>query len=105
MRNRRDITGIYVETGYARGAAMSPRKRRSADMKSRRGIVWSVLVVSMLLSGAVGANGGCLQGTWQYFDAGGRLVGEQTVGCGDLDGSWGSATANKTFTPGCASSF
>jgi hypothetical protein len=74
-------------------------------MTSRRGIVWSALVVSLFLSGAVGANGGCLQGTWHYLDASGRLVGEQTVGCGELDGSWGSVTANKTFTQGCASSF
>lgn len=74
-------------------------------MKSRRAVVWSALAISLLLSGAVGANGGCLQGTWHYFDAGGRLVGEQTVGCGELDGSWGSATASKTFTQGCASSF
>ncbi len=74
-------------------------------MKFHRAIAGSTLVVALCLSGAAGADGGCLQGTWHYFDAGGRLVGEETVGCGELDGSWGSATADRTFTQGCASSF
>ncbi|MFZ5638586.1 MAG: DUF6289 family protein [Pseudomonadota bacterium] len=72
-------------------------------MNFRRSIAGISLVVSLCLSGAAGADGGCLQGTWHYFDANGRLVGEQTVGCGELDGVWGSVTANSAFTQGCAS--
>lgn len=73
-------------------------------MKINRRIALSALFALTLASGAAIA-GGCLQGTWNYYDAGGRLVGGQTVGCGELDGVWGSVTANKTFTQGCASSF
>ena len=48
--------------------------------------------------------GGCLQGTWHYYNASGQLVGEETMGCGELDGVWGTQTGTRTFTPGCASS-
>lgn len=71
----------------------------------RLAVSTAVLTAVLMLPGAVGADGGCLQGTWHYFDASGRLVGEQTVGCAELDGSWGSVTANSAFTQGCASSF
>jgi hypothetical protein len=60
------------------------------------------LFATLLMSGSALADG-CLQGTWHYFDASGRLVGERTVGCAELDGSWGSVTASSTFTQGCAS--
>ena len=74
-------------------------------MNMRHVVVSAVMAGLLALPGAVGANGGCLQGTWHYFDASGRLVGEQTVGCGELDGSWGSVTANSAFSQGCAASF
>jgi hypothetical protein len=74
-------------------------------MKSRRTIAGMLLLLSMTLSSAAGADGGCLQGTWHYYDSAGRLVGEQTVGCGELDGTWGTVTARSAFTQGCLSSF
>lgn len=73
-------------------------------MKMRHVVSTAVLAAVLTLPGVAGANGGCLQGTWHYFDVSGRLVGEQTVGCGELDGSWGSITANSGFSQGCASS-
>lgn len=77
---------------------------KKSVLASRRAVLLCALLVSMLLSGAAMADG-CLQGTWHYFDANGRLVGSQTVGCGELDGSWGTVTANKTFSQGCAASY
>lgn len=74
-------------------------------IKMRHAVSTAVLTAVLMLPGVAGADGGCLQGTWHYFDAGGRLVGEQTVGCAELDGSWGSVTANSAFSQGCASSF
>jgi hypothetical protein len=71
-------------------------------MKLSRGIFRVAMVAALFMSNAALADG-CLQGTWHYFDASGRLVGERTVGCAELDGSWGSVTANSTFTQGCAS--
>ncbi len=59
----------------------------------------------LIFASGVAVAGGCLQGTWNYYDASGRLVGGQTVGCAELDGAWGSVTARSTFTQGCASSF
>jgi hypothetical protein len=41
------------------------------------------------------------QGTWNYYDEEGVLVGQWTAGCGDADGRWGTATDNKLFTQGC----
>ena len=73
-------------------------------MKIGRRFAFSALFALTLASGAAIA-GGCLQGTWNYYDASGRLVGGQTVGCGELDGTWGTVTANTTFSQGCASSF
>lgn len=73
-------------------------------MKIGRRFGFSALFALTLASGAAIA-GGCLQGTWNYYDASGRLVGGQTVGCGELDGTWGTVTANTTFSQGCASSF
>lgn len=73
-------------------------------MKIDRRIALSALFALTLTSGAAIA-GGCLQGTWNYYDASGRLVGGQTVGCGELDGVWGTVTANTTFSQGCASSY
>jgi hypothetical protein len=65
--------------------------------------MFRVIMIAALFMSNTALADGCLQGTWQYFDAGGRLVGERTVGCAELDGSWGSVTANSTFTQGCAS--
>lgn len=73
-------------------------------MKSRNKIAVFGLSLMILASGAAIA-GGCLQGTWSYRDAGGRVVGGETVGCGELDGAWGRVTANASFSQGCASSF
>ncbi len=42
------------------------------------------------------------QGTWNYYNDEGALVGQWTAGCGELDGSWGTRTANRSFTQGCA---
>ncbi|MCF7221190.1 DUF6289 family protein [Marilutibacter chinensis] len=41
------------------------------------------------------------QGTWNYYDEEGVLVGQWTAGCGELDGSWGVKTENRSFTQGC----
>ena len=65
-------------------------------------VLWGLLIASSAAFAAVG--GGCLQGTWHYYDSSGRLVGEQTVGCGELDGLWGTVTTRTTFTQGCAAS-
>lgn len=73
-------------------------------MKIGRRIGLYALLALTLASGAAIA-GGCLQGTWNYYDANGRLVGGQTVGCAELDGTWGRVTANSTFSQGCASSY
>lgn len=73
-------------------------------MKMQRKLALSVLV-SLTFVSATAIAAGCLQGTWHYLDASGRVVGEQTVGCGELDGSWGAVTASTSFTQGCASSF
>jgi Family of unknown function (DUF6289) len=73
-------------------------------MKIKQKLALSLLVAFAFVS-ATAIAGGCLQGTWQYYDASGRLVGEQTVGCGELDGTWGAVTSRSTFTQGCASSF
>jgi hypothetical protein len=73
-------------------------------MKMQRKLALSVLV-SLVFVSATAIAAGCLQGTWHYLDASGRVVGEQTVGCGELDGSWGTVTARTSFTQGCASSF
>ena len=73
-------------------------------MKMQRKLALSVLVALTLVSATAVANG-CLQGTWHYYDAGGRLVGEQTVGCGELDGVWGTVTTRTTSTQGGANSF
>ena len=64
------------------------------------------MMVSLAFMSATAIAAGCLQGTWHYLDASGRVVGEQTVGCGELDGIWwGTVTARTSFTQGCASSF
>jgi hypothetical protein len=73
-------------------------------MKMQRKLALS-LMVSLVFMSATAIAAGCLQGTWHYLDASGRVVGEQTVGCGQSDGSWGTVTARSTFTQGCASSF
>jgi hypothetical protein len=73
-------------------------------MKMQRKLALSVLV-SLAFMSATAIAAGCLQGTWHYLDASGRVVGEQTVGCGELDGSWGTVTTRTSFTQGCASSF
>ena len=72
-------------------------------MKTFRKSTWLAWAL-VLVSGAAmaQAGGGCLQGTWHYFDANGSLVGERTVGCGAMDGAWGAVTSRSTFTQGCA---
>ena len=47
--------------------------------------------------------GGCLQGTWTYYDDDGNFVGYETVGCGVGDGVYGQVTDNKSFSQGCVS--
>ncbi|KAB8198489.1 hypothetical protein FKV24_001785 [Lysobacter maris] len=42
------------------------------------------------------------QGTWNYYNEEGALVGQWTAGCGEQDGSWGVKTSNRSFTQGCA---
>ena len=74
-------------------------------MNMRHKLAMALMTALLALPGVVGANGGCLQGTWHYYDAGGRLVGQETVGCGELDGGWGSVTANSAFSQGCAASY
>lgn len=71
-------------------------------MKLSRALVRICLVAALLVSNTALADG-CLQGTRHCFDAAGRLVGERTVGCAELDGSRGSVTASSTFSRGCAS--
>ncbi len=71
-------------------------------MKRRNSLCLGLAAAALLVSGVAFA-GGCLQGTWHYYDSQGRLVGGQTVGCGAMDGAWGKATANKTFSQGCSS--
>jgi len=69
----------------------------------RRTRIFALALALIVVSGATSA-GGCLQGTYHYFNDSGQLVGEETLGCGEADGAWGTPTANKTFTQGCASS-
>lgn len=47
--------------------------------------------------------GGCLQGTFVYYDADGGYAGHRTVGCGADDGTWGTVTTDYSFTQGCSS--
>lgn len=47
--------------------------------------------------------GGCLQGTWTYYDDDGSFVGYETVGCGEADCLVGQRSQNKSFTQGCSS--
>jgi hypothetical protein len=68
----------------------------------RRAKIW--LFAAMVVVSGVSSAGGCLQGTWTYYSAEGAVVGSETVGCGTDDGAWGTRTANKTFSQGCAAS-
>jgi Family of unknown function (DUF6289) len=71
----------------------------------RKAGLWAGLALVLVSGAAIAqAGGGCLQGTWHYLDASGRLVGETTVGCGELDGAWGAVTGRSTFTQGCNAS-
>ena len=65
-------------------------------------VLWGLLIASSAAFAAVG--GGCLQGTWHYYDSSGRLVGEQTVRSRELDGLWGTVPTRTTFTQRCAAS-
>lgn len=56
-------------------------------------------VALMLVSSGSMAGGGCLAGTYHYYEDG-ELVGEQTVGCNPNSG-WGMQTADAVFTAGC----
>lgn len=67
-------------------------------------MVAMALAVGLLAAWSLSA-GASWQGTWHYYDDEGVLVGEWTAGCGELDGNWGVATANRTFTQGCAASW
>lgn len=67
----------------------------------------SITAALVLASGLAVAQsgGGCLQGTWVYYNASNRVVGSETVGCGSQDGLQGTRTSRSAFTPGCASAF
>lgn len=67
----------------------------------KRKLTLLVVAAALCLVSAGGIAGGCLQGTWTYLDNSGRVVGAQTMGCGELDGAWGQVTENKTFAQGC----
>lgn len=62
------------------------------------------LVIGVLAAWSLSASAGW-QGTWHYYNDEGALVGEWTAGCGELDGTWGVSTANRSFTQGCAVSW
>ncbi len=47
--------------------------------------------------------GGCLQGTFIYYDANGSYAGHRIVGCGADDGTWGTVTTDYSFSQGCSS--
>lgn len=49
---------------------------------------------------AQSGGGGCLAGTYSYFDQDGQLVGSATVGC-NPNSSWGVVTDDAVFSPGC----
>lgn len=65
----------------------------------------TALTLGLVLIAASSATtaGGCLQGTWTYYDDDGTFVGYETVGCGADDGVYGQVTANKSFSQGCVS--
>ena len=66
----------------------------------RRIRIAAVLVVGLLAAYSLVASASW-QGTWNYYDEEGVLVGQWTAGCGELDGSWGTKTENRSFTQGC----
>jgi len=72
------------------------------EASMRRTRIFAVALALVVASGVTSA-GGCLQGTFHYFNDAGQQVGGETMGCGADDGFWGVRTANKTFTQGCAS--
>ena len=69
-------------------------------MRKMKALVMGVILATV--SSATTA-GGCLQGTWTYYDDDGNFVGYETVGCGADDGIYGQVTNNKTFSQGCVS--
>ncbi len=72
-------------------------------MKSMKPLIFGVMLAAMAGATAAQSGGGCLQGTWTYYDAAGNFVGYETVGCGADDGVYGQVTANRSFSQGCAS--
>lgn len=69
--------------------------------RTKMGVMTAILVVAASIGSAYG--GGCLQGTFVYYDAEGAYSGHRTVGCGADDGTWGVVTSDSSFTQGCAS--
>ncbi len=64
-----------------------------------------LLLAGILLAAVSGISsaGGCLQGTFIYYGEDGGYVGHRTVGCGAMDGTWGTVTGDYSFTQGCSS--
>jgi hypothetical protein len=69
-------------------------------MRKTKALVLGVILVA---ASSASTAGGCLQGTWTYYDDDGSFVGYETVGCGADDGVYGQVTDNKTFSQGCVS--
>jgi len=58
-------------------------------------------IFALLLASTSTMAGGCLQGTWTYYDDEGSYTGYETVGCGAADGLRGERAYNSRFTQGC----
>lgn len=69
--------------------------------RTKIGVMTAILVVAASIGSAYG--GGCLQGTFVYYDAEGAFSGYRIVGCGADDGTWGTVTTDYSFTQGCSS--
>lgn len=69
-------------------------------MRNKKALVLGAILVAASFNAA---GGGCLQGTWSYYDDDGIFVGYETVGCGADDGVYGQVTDNRTFSQGCVS--
>jgi hypothetical protein len=70
-------------------------------MRRTKLVLMGVLIA--LASSASMAGGGCLAGTYSYYNDDGELVGAATVGCNPNTG-WGQQTDNAVFHPGCYAS-
>ncbi|QDH69582.1 DUF6289 family protein [Marilutibacter alkalisoli] len=77
-------------------------RANQGEQKMRRiKVVAAAMVVGLLAAYSLTALASW-QGTWNYYDEEGVLVGQWTAGCGDADGRWGMETSNKWFSQGCA---